>query len=481
MVGEKLFSILSSLSPEEFKRLRKVFKSPFFTTNERHLILYEFLKKFYPDFNSSNLNKEEIFKLLYPDRPFNDGVLRVMIREFSQVTEEYMLLIVLRKNGVERKKLLTSIYNDRNLYPLFAKETEKLVKELKKNDTLNFNHHQDIYELNFAYFFHPATVKLSQDDAPLLEMMEGLDKLYILNKFRICSEMLNRSRIFAKSYDIRLLKELQELTQKDFVPDNILLQLFLLVLKLHEALVPEDEIIFDELKTVFLENYQDLHRLDQSLLLTQMINFVVRKINTGKSGYFEDGLKLYKIALDAGLVLEQNNIDEGVYSNIVNLGCQANEFEWVHDFMLAYKTNLKEAVQDDIFELNKGIYFFYQKDFDNAQQQFMNHGYSPRFQMNARLNLTKTLFEQFLQNESYYDVFNAQIASFRKYLSRTVGKKDYKFKSIINFLAVVQGLMQDIYENKNKQIVIENANNQLVKNPIMASKPWILEKLGDMK
>ena len=55
MIGSKLLPLLASISSTEFRRMRKVFQSPFFTTNERHLVLYELLRKYHPIFDTPKL------------------------------------------------------------------------------------------------------------------------------------------------------------------------------------------------------------------------------------------------------------------------------------------------------------------------------------------------------------------------------------------------------------------------------------------
>jgi len=85
MIGQKLIKILQTLDPTAFRRLGDAIASPYFTGSPLLLQLYALLKKEYPDFDPARLSKEKVFQKLYPGKPFNDGALRVLVREFSSL------------------------------------------------------------------------------------------------------------------------------------------------------------------------------------------------------------------------------------------------------------------------------------------------------------------------------------------------------------------------------------------------------------
>ncbi|MEZ4932171.1 MAG: hypothetical protein R2788_08650 [Saprospiraceae bacterium] len=164
MIGQKLIKILQSLDPEEFRRLKRALSSPYFATNTRLLTLYEHLKKHYPEFEEEKLQKEKLFKKLYPGKPFNDGVLRVLVREFSAVVEDYILLERLRSDKPLRKKMLVKEYGQRNLYEYFKKGTEELVSGFDDSYVKDMEHYSEHIQLYQDYCFHPMTNNNDADD-----------------------------------------------------------------------------------------------------------------------------------------------------------------------------------------------------------------------------------------------------------------------------------------------------------------------------
>lgn len=68
MLKSSLLQIVSSLSSQEFREFGDYVRSPFFNKNESVSKLYDYLALSYPDFEEDILNKELLFKKLFPAR-----------------------------------------------------------------------------------------------------------------------------------------------------------------------------------------------------------------------------------------------------------------------------------------------------------------------------------------------------------------------------------------------------------------------------
>lgn len=478
MIGSKLLPLLSSLSPTEFRRMRKVFQSPFFTTNERHLVLYDLLKKHYPTYHSPKLEKEKVFERLYPGKPFNDGLLRVMIREFTQMVEEYLLLSKMRSEDYERKKMLAKIYKDRNLYAFFAKETQYLLKDLGGGAFRDWEYYSERYELNFDYYFHPSTQKLTDRDQTLETLMNSLDKQFLLAKFRLASEMKNREKTLSRQYYIRFLEAIKEVSVKFYDDRHPLFQLFPLLFDLYNS--TENEEIYKELKELFSASFTKLRTFDQSLFLTQLINYAIRKINSGDNDYYKEALDLYEIGLETKLVLRNDEIDQAVFGNIVLLGCNAGQFEWTQNFIAEYKDYLKKDIREDVVTFNQGMWYFHQNDFENAYDAFVNYAFAPTFQIKVRLNLVRTLFELFLKDDSYYDLLISHIESFEKYLHRNDLMTTELREADLNTLSVIRRMTTGLIANKDKSKLKNAILSQMEQKGKFVVKNWLLKKIEEV-
>ena len=68
MQKTKLLELLQALDKDEFRRLYKFVKSPWFNSNKGVVQLYEYLRPHYPNFDSPKLDKKQIFKKLFPPK-----------------------------------------------------------------------------------------------------------------------------------------------------------------------------------------------------------------------------------------------------------------------------------------------------------------------------------------------------------------------------------------------------------------------------
>ena len=73
MIGTKALKLLQALDQEEFLRLGKFLRSPFYNYNKTIVALYEHLKKYYPALDSNKLEKEKVWAKLYPGKAFHES------------------------------------------------------------------------------------------------------------------------------------------------------------------------------------------------------------------------------------------------------------------------------------------------------------------------------------------------------------------------------------------------------------------------
>ena len=114
IIDSKLLKTFKLLDKEETRRFKKLLQSPFFTTNTHLLRLYNYLIKYYPDFNHPKLTKVLIFTYLFPNRTYNDNKLRMLLREFTKQLEDFLVIKEVQNNNKEYKKQLINSYGRRN-------------------------------------------------------------------------------------------------------------------------------------------------------------------------------------------------------------------------------------------------------------------------------------------------------------------------------------------------------------------------------
>lgn len=475
MIGQKLVKMLQTLDPAAFRRLGDAFVSPAFTTSPLLLKLYRLLKKEYPRFEPARLSKERLFKSLYPDKPSSDGLLRVLVHEFNKVTENFILLESVRDNETLRQKALTEWYGRNNMYAEFEKQTLSILAKMEQQPFRDVEHYQSAADLYAAYFFHQNTEKHTLADSMLTRMMDSVDRGYILLKLRLASEMKNRERILSKHYEVVLLDEVLTTGAAGLLKDNVAFELYRLVLMLYTP--GEHDDIFRQIRDLLLQQIDRLRYFDQSMLLTQVINYVVRQLNQGNKAYSRELLTLYQLALAHQLILSNGKIEASVYQNIVSSGCMEKEMDWTAQFIESYAPYLSEEIRMDCKTMALATWHFHQADYNKAFQLIAEHRFfNVLIQVNARILLIKTCFEKFMLDNLYFDLLMSQLDAFEKFIRRHSVISSFKKEENLHFIKVLKSFAV-LFLQKKPASEIRNRLESLDSTYKTHSKDWLLLKI----
>ena len=131
MINYKAINILKGLTKDELVRFEKFLLSPFFNNNKKLLLLYNYLKKFYPEFNSSSFTKKNIYRHVFGSEIFSDEKLRKLFSDFYKMGEKYLVTLNLEKNKFDYDRYLLDELDWRKIDNIFLskfKEKEKYFK-----------------------------------------------------------------------------------------------------------------------------------------------------------------------------------------------------------------------------------------------------------------------------------------------------------------------------------------------------------------
>ncbi len=476
MIGQKILKTLQTLDSATFRRLGDAFASPYFTSSPLLLKLYALLKKEYPVFDIARLDKENMFKALYPGKPFNDGALRVLVREFSRITEDFLAFESLKNDETARQKVLTKWYGAHNLYAEFEKSTQGLLAKMEQQPYRDVEYFGKAAGLYASYFFHQHTEKYTLDDQVLTQLMESADRSYILLKMRLASEMKNRERILSKQYEIPLLKEALAAGAASLLQDNVPFALYRLLLSLYET--EENLEAFQSLKDLLTREIGSLRPFDQSMLLTQLINYVVQQLNKGNTGFNRDLFELYQLALAHKLVLSNGKIEASVYQNIVSAGCKEKAFLWTEQFIQEYAPFLEADIRQDCKTMALALVCFNQSDYDQAIQLITEHRFfNVLIQMNTRVILSKAWFEKFIQDDDCFDLLLYQLETNEKFIRRNRVVSRPKKEENLNFFMAVRHLAGFFIEKKPASLIRSRLGKNMGADQRMASRDWLQLKI----
>lgn len=84
-----IIQLLRIFTQDELKEFDKFIRSPFHNNRSDVILYLEILKKFHPEFNHIDLNKNKIYSVLYPSGQYRDDVIRRLSSNLYKLGEEF--------------------------------------------------------------------------------------------------------------------------------------------------------------------------------------------------------------------------------------------------------------------------------------------------------------------------------------------------------------------------------------------------------
>lgn len=106
MYKSKPIIILRAFNPQEIKEFEKFIQSPYFNKNKTLTLLFQLLKKEYPEFTGAGVERERLFFKLYQSREFDESKLQYAFSDLSKLLEKYIMLKELEKKQHTAKPLV---------------------------------------------------------------------------------------------------------------------------------------------------------------------------------------------------------------------------------------------------------------------------------------------------------------------------------------------------------------------------------------
>ena len=126
MQKSRLIEILRTFPKKELRALKKWFVSPFHNQRKDVVDLLEYLTSNQHLNREEFLEKERIFKVLYPSEPFDDSKMRQVIHFTMKTLESYLAYTSFIEKGTSQELYLAREYRIRNLTRQFEKSTKAI-------------------------------------------------------------------------------------------------------------------------------------------------------------------------------------------------------------------------------------------------------------------------------------------------------------------------------------------------------------------
>ncbi len=462
----KVFRLITALSRKDQREMRKFLQSPYFNQREDVIVLFDYLiaqatKK------KEVLAAAPLFKKLFPRVPFDAAKLRYTLSFLAVLLKRFMVIEYQNNFPIEAQLTLCKSLRKRGLPELFEQEWKQLKKNQQEQKIRNFDYHFNNYQIAFEYYEH-FLQHSRQGKIYLPEMAEELSHFTIAALLRQSCLILAMKNLWQQDFQLPLLTEVIAQVDRGDYKDLPAIAIYYHGYRAMSQ--PENEKDFIRLKQLIQQYWQQFPKTEIRDIYLMAINYCIKQLNRGARQYIQEALDLYRSGLDNESLLEDGFLSSFNYKNVLRLGIALKEFDWVEQFMEAYKSYLHPQERENTYLYNLAFFYFQKPDYNQAISLLQKVEFKDVFNhLDARRMLLRIYFEL-----KEFDALDSLLDSFKTYIHRQK-EIGYHRNNYLNLIRFVRKLLQlqpsDQAGRKQLQQKIEETKG-------VAEKAWLLAQLA---
>lgn len=464
----KLIKILHSLSKKEFEQLGLFLSSPLFLQkNQDVLDLYIHLKKYWEDLQQSDKPKKFFFKLVYPTLAFDDLKMRHLLNKAVKSVDNYLIYLYNEEHELEREIQVTKIYNQRNNYSEFAKNTKRLLKKLEKKDKKDTKYYYHKYFLESSYVYNLSTKK-EKEIIYYNNAINSFHNYIALEHTNFQIYVKNVKRIFDVEIDDTEIVYSKELTSHNTTHQLLKLTNELLASGKKEKLL--------KLRTLFEKNIGQLEEIDKKNIFFALSNVSIQKISENPSVYYPFLFEVYKLGIKHHLILNNGKIGSATYRNIVKIGLTMKNLDWAKRFIHEYEGKIEEGKSEYTKNSSLAYLYFTEESYEKVISLLSKMKFTEiKNSINLRTLLIRSSFKQYQKGAYKHQSLLTLLDSFVVYLKRDkslIPDRKLKNKNFIKYLRKI------IYLTERKKWNEKRATdllNEIDQRKDIALSTWLKE------
>jgi hypothetical protein len=467
-----LIQLLKSFTKEEMREFSKFVNSPFHNNRSEVIHFFDEVKKFHPDFNQSGLAKETIFAILYPDKKYQDDIIRRLSSNLFKLAEEFASYTNFRRDKFHFEKNLLEFYSSKNLDKFFWKQhrdIETYLEEQNLRDPEYYRRLSDINEIELKYILKddPTYKKSSYE-----KEINNLWKYGLSSMLRLYGFAEFETYFFNKKYELRYVQDLLRMAEDSGFMNSIAVEIYYLVLKLYGP--DKNEEIFNKLRNLIEKRSGEFTKGECFSLYVHLINYCnINKLASDKE-YIRIKFEIVKEMVERDLIVQNGVIDPGWFRGIFSMAYNAGEMKFAEDFIEKYKALVTGKEKENVVKHVYANFAIYKKDYDAALKYLSTCSYQ-------HLNDKWTVKQMYMT--IYYETDNFEqfsyIADSMKHLIKDEGSwNENLIVPIRNFINSLTRLFK--VKMGEKDIPLDEIKKEIMESKIISRK-WLLEKINEME
>lgn len=419
------------------------------------------------------LNRALVWSAVYGEKTYNDATLRRLMSDLLQLALHFLALETQRQDPVAE-----------DLYLQRALENTALIKHLggverrieqRLADSEGFGARYYLNEFRFRWnIFERASRSMGRTHyiEKLLDADESLDRVYIVQKLKSHIAWLVFRGFRQTAVQHNLPPGFWEYANHPRFSDVPLIAVYLTVIRCLTE--PDEEAHFRQLLSELERFARQITREDLRECYHIAQNYCAFKINQGKSEYSSLVFQIFKQIIAQQLLLEDNQLSESMFKNIVTVSLGQGEYAFAENFIETWSAHLPAAVRENARTFNLSHLYFYQKRYAEVIRLLANVEYKDvSYALSSKLTLLRTYYEL-----DEYQALDSLLDSFRIYLRRNRVISNTVRREYINYLTVVKNLSTLAPGDRPG---LARLREKFLRSGTTMPKKWLLEKMDELE
>jgi hypothetical protein len=475
MPSEKLASLLQTFSRYELNRFRKFLLSPYLNDQEDLTRLFDILDNMLrKDAGAlAHVDKKVVWKTLYPQKQYDDAHLRRLASDLTQSALRFLVEEARKQDPLGEALELQKVLEKPGLQKHLSGVERQIRKYLETNTGQSTWYYLSQFRSHWNQYNRASKVMSTAEFMELLwPADQSLEHFYVVQKLKFYVAWLTFRGFRSTEQEIAIIDGFWEYIKDEKFNDIPLISIYrdVILCLMH----PDDESFYKALMTNLGNNARHLTAEDRRECYHIAQNYCAFKINQGKTDYYQEMFGIFTTTIKLGILLEEGQLAEGVFKNIITVGLRLGEFKWVEHFIDQYAGFLPLRIRDNARTFNLANLYSHQKKHDKVIDLLRNVEYSDIvYSLGAKLILVRTYYEL-----KEYVALDSLIDSFRIYIRRNKLVSKSQKREYNNFLNFVKKLVSlDVYDTK----MIEKLKERVMEASNATPKKWLLEKIAELE
>lgn len=466
MKNSRLLALLETFEKKDFREMQKFVRSPFFNQRKDVIGLFDYigecltLHKVIP-------TKEQLFKKIYPKQKLDLQQVRLLMSILHKLIEKYFAHQAFFEKEIQVKTQLARVFRQRKL----SKHFQRTIQEAQRFQENQAFRNADYYNANYLiqlehYHFTSREQRIAEQN--LQEISDNIDLAYLAIKLRQICFSLSHQAVYKKEYHFGLLEEILKYIEKEDLQKIPAIAVYFYCYK---ALSQAGKVeFFQAFKSLIFQHQALFPASEIRDLFLLAINYCIRQLNEGKTAFAKEGFEIYKKGLQNNILITNGILSRFTYRNIVAMGLQIGDYEWVEKFLHGYKNNLDKKHRASTFSFNLAKLEYERKNFHVALQLLQKASYN-----DLLLNLAaKTLSLKIYYELDEWNLLESHLESMKTFIHRkkVIG---YHQKNYLNIISFTKKLVHLNFYDKQE---ISALRKQIENEEILTERVWLLANVG---